>query len=82
MIDTYIYVNLKICCFFKIFFLVVFVCVFRVAAAVVIIVNPVLVEVHLSQKLVIGLNIQVLQAKNTIIIVKLKYHNGISLENG
>jgi hypothetical protein len=55
---------------------------YRVAAVVVITANPGLAEVQLSLKLVIGLNIQVLQAKNTIIIVKLKYHNGISQENG
>lgn len=55
---------------------------YRVAAVVVITVNPGLVVVHLSPKLVIGLNILVLQAKNTIIIVKLKYHSGTSLENG
>jgi hypothetical protein len=64
------------------FFFFFFFFVFRVAAAVVITVNPVLVEVHPSQKLVIGPNIQVLQARNTIIIVKLKCHNGISQENG
>jgi len=55
---------------------------YRVAAVVVITVNPGLAEVRLSLKLVIGLNTQVLQAKNTIIIVKPKYLNGISQENG
>jgi len=56
--------------------------VYRVAAVVVITVNPGLAVVRLSLKLVIGLNIQVLQAKNTIIIVKPKYPNGINQENG
>jgi len=55
---------------------------YRVAAVVVITGNPGLAEVRLSLKLVIGLNIQVLQAKSTIIIVKPKYPNGISHVNG
>lgn len=63
------------------FNLIVVFIVYRVVA-VVIIVNPGLVEVRRLLKLVIGLNIQVLQAKNTIIIVKLKCLNGINQENG
>lgn len=72
-----------ILCFVTFQLLILYVyCYYRVAAVVVITVNPGLVGVHLSPKLVIGLNILVLQAKNTIIIVKLKYHSGTSLENG
>lgn len=66
--------------FYQLMVLCLFIC--RVAAVVVITGNPGLVVVHLLPKSVIGLNIQVLQAKNTIIIVKLRYHNGISQENG
>lgn len=55
---------------------------YRVEAVVVITSNLSLAGVQLSLRLVIGVNVQVLQVINIIIIVKLMYPSGIIQENG